>query len=97
MAEKPWFFSTFGPNGILKLGKHAINITFIGTNGEQISVSRKDICTIFDEHVKELQQIRTECERAIQAELTARKQLKEANEKLAFLAERNALEANKND
>jgi len=90
MANKAWAFSTFGPNGILKLGDLAIDITFI--DDKKISMSSIGICNIFNEYVKELQQVRTERDRAIQAELTVRKQLKEANEKLAILAKRNALE-----
>jgi hypothetical protein len=90
MADQAWAFSTFGSKGILKLGDLAIDITII--DDKEIRLSRIGICNIFNEYVKELQQVRTERDRAIQAELTVRKQLKEANEKLAILAKRNALE-----
>ncbi len=67
-------FSTFGRKGILSLGDNAVDVTF---EGDQINVSTKDICDIFNKYNKDLQQARAELQQARtelqQAERTAYK------------------------
>jgi Skp family chaperone for outer membrane proteins len=68
-------FSTFGRKGILSLGNNAVDVTF---EGDQINVSTKGICDIFNKYNKDLQQAHAELQQARTELQQARTELQQA-------------------